>query len=97
MSKNTMPRELYVQRLNDALDIVRRFVDHQAFINTNATGIKYRCYDGKTRQWLPKRDAATGEVFLTEAGKTIDIPQHVRVNKFLSAAAAFKMLVELEA
>lgn len=97
MTQKTMPRELYLSKLNAALDIVRRFIDHQAFINPNATGIKYRCYDGKTRQWLPKRDAATGEVFLTDSGNEIHIPQHVRVPKFLSAAAAFKLLDELEA
>lgn len=95
MTQKHMPPALYRQRLEAALAIVRKYVDYQATINPNATGIKYRCYDGRTRQWLPKRDAVTGELFLTQAGSIIDIPQLVRVPKFMSAATAFKMMEEL--
>jgi hypothetical protein len=97
MAQKHMPPALYKQRLEEALAIVQKHVDHKAIINTNGTGIKYHCYDGHTRQWLPKRDAVTGELFLTQAGKVIDTPQLVRVPKFMAAAAAFKMLEELGA
>lgn len=94
MSRHTMSAELHKLKLNQALALIHKWVDKKAFVNANGTGIKYSIYDGKTLLWMPLLDADRQPV-LTQRGGVIHTPQRARVNKFLSAGQAFRILEDL--
>lgn len=94
MGKHHMSAEMHHRRLQLALSLIHKWVDKKAFINANGTGIKYSIYDGKTLVWLPLLDADRNPV-LTRQGTELHTPQRSRVNMFLSAGQAFRILEEL--
>lgn len=95
MSGNRLPHAEYMNRVHMVLDLIHKYVDYKAIINTNQSGIKYTIFDGHTKELQPKRDAVTGELFLTRAGNVTETPTLVRVVKFLPSHEILRIAREL--
>lgn len=80
-------------QLNHALSIVRRYVDRNAQLNKERTGIIYWRY-GTKRKWQPAIWQGGGPI-LTKKGNPIETPQYVKECFFMSAADALQMVADL--